>query len=472
MNRSPQRLLTLVTSTLLLTGLCASTFAQGPAAPRSTPQRRAANNTARPVPQLNPELERVLKSWEIASGKITELQGDHERIVYDDVFQTMKYAYGKFYFQAPDKGRLDLRPKAISKSEEMQVIPRLVFEFDKKNGVRVPVIEKRADGRSQQRVQDVQFKAMADTPEKWVSTGKEILSIKDAAKTFERIPIPPEAQGERIIDGPLPFLFGLQAEKAKVRYQLQLGPLHGRPSQKRGSNYVHVIARPNFQHDASNWSRAEVLLDDQTYLPFAIKLIDPAFTKETVYKFSDLDTKIEVGLFKFFGDRDPFHPDLRGYQTITNKQAIQQTGAIAVPSVIGMGWQEGKSVLEKSGFVVKLAKGQPAARAELVGRVYQQSPPPRTPAQKGQQVSLTIADQAPTPATSGEKVSMPRVIGLSWQEAKKQLEDAGFVVKLKKGEAARRKEHEFRVYEQSVPEKATAFKGQDVTLTLFLEVAK
>ena len=53
--------------------------------------------------------------------------------------------------------------------------------------------------------------------QRWICTGKQIFIIHDDTKIYDKIDIPAQQQGKNIMNGPLPFLFGLKAEQAKAR---------------------------------------------------------------------------------------------------------------------------------------------------------------------------------------------------------------------------------------------------------------
>src|SRR4029079_11788670 len=65
---------------------------------------------------------------------------------------------------------------------------------------------------------DKPYALKPDKSERWFCNGKEVMKIDDPTKTYEKVPIPEEHQGENIIEGPLPFLFGMKAEAAMRRY--------------------------------------------------------------------------------------------------------------------------------------------------------------------------------------------------------------------------------------------------------------
>jgi TIGR03009 family protein len=226
------------------------------------------------IEQLPPELEQVLRDWEAKSSQFQRLRGNQHRITYDDTFGVEKHCDGEFTYEAPDKGSYKLEPSKIPENSVSRTKTRTGQPYTLQAG---------------------------DT-ERWVCTGEFIVQINDKEKTYSVIEIPPENRGKNIIDGPLPFLFGMKAEQAKMRYFLKLLP--GREGQ------VWLSVKPRRREDAANWREATVIIDDQTFLPFAVRLVDPSGQGTTVHTFSN----IEVNKKKAWFGEDPLKPNLRGYK--------------------------------------------------------------------------------------------------------------------------------------------------------------
>lgn len=210
-------------------------------------------------PAVEKELARVLLDWEQKTAHITKLRGWHHRYEYDSVFQIEKRSMGAFWYESPDKGRIDFNVKDN---------PKLDVPEPKKG----PAPDYKP------------YTVVAGEPEIWVCDGESVLSIHITDKTYDQLVIPPHQRGSNIADGPLPFLFGVKAEKLKERYSLTLGRMHA-PQATSGRPQYHVVAKPLNQDDARNWKQAEVLLDAEYCIPTAIRLLDPSGNKETVYRF-------------------------------------------------------------------------------------------------------------------------------------------------------------------------------------------
>jgi len=231
------------------------------------------------VQKLTPELEAVLDNWEEKTSQIAKLKGNFVKTSYDNVFEVQKLARGEFMYEAPDKG---------------------YYTFEGSNLKNTKV--KHND-------QGVPFKLEPDTDEKWYCTGDEIYQLNVTDRTYDRVDIPKENRGKNIIDGPLPFLFGMKKDQAVRRYTLELI--------KADQRQIRLKVKPKLQHDLQNYSEAEIILDARTYLPYAVKLLDPPGTKTTVHMFEGVTTTVFNWPL-----RDPFRPNLLGYKPVIRKEAI------------------------------------------------------------------------------------------------------------------------------------------------------
>lgn len=229
--------------------------------------------------KISKELEDLLVVWEQQSSKVNRLRGDIRRFTYDSVFSVEKRAVGVFWYQNPDLGRIDFGSVKV---------PDPGINPDKKD----------ANGKP--------YTIESDVPQRWICTGKQIFIIHDDKKLYDKIDIPAQQQGKNIINGPLPFLFGLKAEQAKTRYMLSLGDKHfpqgkveklANGKTRQWPPQVHIVAVPKLEVDAREWSRAEVMLDASTFIPMAIKLFNPQGTMETVYLLAPSGIKVNEAIW-------------------------------------------------------------------------------------------------------------------------------------------------------------------------------
>ncbi len=405
-------------------------------------------------------LDQVLTAWFNSSKQIQKLEGEHRRFVFDFVFNVEKQAAGRFYYESPDKGRIDLTPVQVKAGQQNQKV-------NPQNG------------------QKVILKVQADTAERWVCDGQQILVVDDVQKVVQQFNIPKEMQGGNIMDGPLPFLFGMPPEKAKARYDIQVLSI------KDGQ--IDLFVKPKQAQDASNYKWARVRIEQKTMLPMAVQMLDPAGTRETVYTFPRITKNPNQGLFnklKWWKDKDPFKPSLKGYDiqaaapAPVAQGAGQDGGMLPVPSVVGFEYQQAQKLLERAGFSVKFRRGEPAVAQKLVHHVQSQIPKPKAAAQGGATIWLTLympmvaqtggekASQPTAPATGdAESIKLPKVTGLFWKDAEKILRTAGCEPEFVQGKAAGRTTDVFFAYEQVPPAGTVVKKGQKVTLRLFVKPA-
>lgn len=373
------------------------------------------------VQKPNQDLLELLNNWEVESAKVKKLQGEHQRWEYDYTFNVVKRNKGAFYYEQPDKGRIDLSPVKVESVKD-------------KSGKPVPPTDTKKHWKTGQQVT---FTVQPGTGERWYCDGQIVTQVDEKEKTATQHIIPPANRGAQIVDGPLPFLFGMPADKALRRYRMEI---IGKEKEKDGTPIrVTLQIHPRLSNDAANWQLATVILDLKTYLPVAVRMIDPAGTKETTYSFQDLKANARAGILPNFlglGQKDPFKPDLKGLKLIAagapNERAageperkITQISGTApakpdpkldgtrpnnvantpksksleepanaatesVPSVIGMDYPKAKRILEQLEFEVLLLKGSEAEQASEVNTIERQSPDPKTRLAPGSKVKLWV----------------------------------------------------------------------------------
>jgi beta-lactamase regulating signal transducer with metallopeptidase domain len=235
-------------------------------------------------------LDDVLREWEEKTAVITSLHGTHQRYEYDEVFGIEKRAVGEFWYEAPDKGRIDFKPAPLE---------------DNKSGK--PLVSRKSGASGQP------YKIETEAPMTWICDGKSIVQIEHETRTYALSEIPPH-EGENIMDDLLPILFGINplgadADRLRERYALSLGSQHNKTGSDGRKKY-HIVALPLLQSDALQCQRVEVILDAQYCLPSAIRRIDPAGSKETVYVFPLESMKANES----DRGRNPFELELLGYK--------------------------------------------------------------------------------------------------------------------------------------------------------------
>jgi len=115
--------------------------------------------------------------------------------------------------------------------------------------------------------------------EHWVCDGRAIYEFKTANKELVEHSLPEEMRGKAIADTPLPFVFGSTAEKMRQRYWMRVTTLANQGNEnflKKGQIFLEAI--PKFKHDAANFQKVEIILNERDMLPYAINQFLPSHT--------------------------------------------------------------------------------------------------------------------------------------------------------------------------------------------------
>jgi TIGR03009 family protein len=247
--------------------------------PAGAPATAAGSGDPRPAPPQPPfvlsldeqrQLDQVLTAWEQRNKEVKRFECNVTRWRYDSVFGNGKQPEGEpgvIKYAAPDKGMV------------------------------------RIDGKQ---------------PMHWICDGRAIYSYEYATGKGEKnkvheYSLPPELQGKGIADGPLPFVFGTEAQKLKQRYFLRL-------MTPRDQGEIWLEAQPRFQRDAADFSKAELILKADGMQPFAVQLTDPNRKDRTVYQFD----KVIINRRPFPLEPDPFRPTVPfGWQKVVEQAPAQ-----------------------------------------------------------------------------------------------------------------------------------------------------
>lgn len=222
--------------------------AQGQTMPGQPPQGQPARPPAPQAPfALTPQqtaaLDNLLTNWERRNKQIQILESKFFRWKYDSVFASPANApppkpdEGELKFAAPDKAWMKIEAKDPKQSEQ------------------------------------------------WLCDGKSVFQWDYSQNAVTEWMLPPEMQGKGIGDGPLPFVFGIEAQKLKQRYYMRIITPPNVPNEE------WLEAYPKFQHDAANYHKVEVILQKvgpaQTLFPYAIQIYAPNGGDRTVYQLQD-----------------------------------------------------------------------------------------------------------------------------------------------------------------------------------------
>lgn len=331
------------------------------------------------TPQAQAERDRILQEWSASSDGITRLEGQIERIVYDTTFETESRSWGKFAYEKPDKGRIDINPVPITEK---------VVEGRQQEVEKARAEQRRSEVRVGKNGQP--FQLTESQREQWWCDGERIYSLDLDRMEAMVNQIPVEMQGGNIMDSPLPFLFGMPPDRALRRFEIGFYGGKVDPASKR----VRLVIYPNLPQDAQSWKQADVLLDTATWLPEAVQLHDPAGTKLTVYSFSKLKKNGSIFELLKLSAGARFTPSLKDFNVLPIDSAAPAT----VPDLAGLHFQEALKQLEQLGLKrtkdagnrVFLQEGNPAPAPEQKFHVQSQTPAAGTPLQPGVKVTLRL----------------------------------------------------------------------------------
>ncbi len=243
----------LVAASLLLAAGLALAQREGPGPapavgpPYPTLQRRAPPPPPPFVltPQEQAQVDRVLDAWEGRGKEVRTFECPFIRWEYDAAFPgtpskdnpngATAIVHGTITYQAPDKGHF-------------------VAEADAKT-----------DPKGLQR-------------EEWVCDGKAFFNFDSRSRVLTEYQLPPALQGKAIVDGPLPFLFGAEAEKLKQRYYIHIIP-------GNGPDEIWLEAYPRTQRGAADFQCAQLILQSKGLVPSAMQIYSPGGKNRKAYKF-------------------------------------------------------------------------------------------------------------------------------------------------------------------------------------------
>ncbi len=201
------------------------------------------------------ELDQVLGAWQVASSKISTFKCSFKRWEYDVAFgptingrmEPLNKNLGELSYNKPDKGSFEITE--INTFKQQAAPPN-----------QQPPAPIKGDW----------VKQPDAIGEHWVSDGKSIYEYRPHDKQLVERPIPPQLQGQAIVDGPLPFLFGAEATKLKHRYWMKIEHFpNENPKQ------IWLLAAPKFQQQAADFRQVEVIFNRELLMPEAMQVTLP-----------------------------------------------------------------------------------------------------------------------------------------------------------------------------------------------------
>ena len=111
-------------------------------------------------------------------------------------------------------------------------------------------------------------------------------------------------RGAEAFNSPLPFVFGVNAQKVNTRFWLQPLPPPPGPDGKPNDQVILLEAYPKHQNDAMNYHHVHIFLDRKEVLPLGIIIFLPQWTSDPkndhkeVFEFQDREKNANL-LAKF-----------------------------------------------------------------------------------------------------------------------------------------------------------------------------
>ncbi len=218
---------------------------QGGASPRQ------AAAPAKPAdPEMAKKMEWVLKQWEKQSKLLKSLDVRILRVDQNPAWGEVEYYDGRALFKSPNFAFIDFNK---------------IQQDEKNKPVRDP---------------QNQAKWLATPFERIVCTGQEVWQYKSDTQQIFIFPLGKNEKKKAIEEGPLPFLFNMNAADAKARYWMSLIS-----EDEKGYG---VSIRPKLQEDKESFSIAFVNLDRKYLLPVRILMKSPDGKSQKDFKLREM----------------------------------------------------------------------------------------------------------------------------------------------------------------------------------------
>lgn len=257
---------TLIAWTLTLAvGAWAAGSASGQATQPATKRQVPAGKAAQAAPvdpaaikarqdaelQARQAMDDVLAQWEKKSKKIISLDVAFEKVERNQGFGDQFYQ-GRAMLQSPDLACLEFRKVKLDANGKPLMKPD-------KDGKPVVQLEK-------------------EPYERIVCTGKEVLQYDWNAKKVFVFPLQQQARQKALQQGPLPFLFNLNASEARQRYSMSL--------LKQNNQEFLIGIVPNEEIDRGSFTQAFLWLSKETFLPNKLVLFPVGEKNPVEYRFT------------------------------------------------------------------------------------------------------------------------------------------------------------------------------------------
>jgi TIGR03009 family protein len=150
--------------------------------------------------------------------------------------------------------------------------------------------------------------------EKWICTGAAIYQYAPQEKAIHIHPLPVKKDGQVSEENFLSFLFGMKAEEAKKRYDLQISP-----GKENDQYYIYIDIRPRDPRDKQDFEQARLVLNKDTYLPRQLWFRHPN-QDETTWNIPKAQSGVEIDRREFQAPEPP-----KGWRMVQGQKPADAT---------------------------------------------------------------------------------------------------------------------------------------------------
>ena len=223
--------------------------------PAAEAQQRSIQAPPAQTPAEENYRNQILDYWQASSAKIKNYKCTFRRYTFDtgivnhrdaksQQLSAAEIAIGTIFFAAPQHGR---------------------YETDQVWSFAAPPKKPGEEA-------DYKLEEGDSVKTKWICDGRMIYEFDYEQKRLYDTEIPEHMQGpEGLSASPIPFLFGAKRDVLLERYWVRVVP---RPGTK-GEYWLEVF--PKRAQDARNYSKVEIIISEDDFLPKAMRLFSPQF---------------------------------------------------------------------------------------------------------------------------------------------------------------------------------------------------
>lgn len=135
-----------------------------------------------------------------------------------------------------------------------------------------------------------EYKSIPELGDWWLCDGMSIHEYRRAQKEVLVHELPKEMQGKQIVNSPLPFVFGIEAQKVLDRYWAEPNPQMFDPAVQAKKILIFDFY-PKRIEDALNYQKVTIFLRQTDFMPLGLRLFDPGWSPENPvfehYEFSE-----------------------------------------------------------------------------------------------------------------------------------------------------------------------------------------